>query len=134
VAAIEWQAADFEKLTGLPCAAVLPAEELALDTDCALTLFRIMQEALTNVIRHAQATKVEIRLQTKGNHVELEIEDDGRGFEPDSIERSKAMGVLGMSERAAVFGGDVAILSAPGKGATVRVRIPGRPVRSGGQP
>jgi PAS domain S-box-containing protein len=124
VAAIEWQAADFEKLTGLPCAALLPPEDLALDTDCALTLFRIMQEALTNVTRHAQAKRVDIRLRRVGSDLELEIQDDGRGFVSGVIFGPNALGVIGMRERASAFGGTLAVLSEPGRGTTVRVRVP----------
>jgi two-component system sensor histidine kinase UhpB len=124
VAAIEWQAADFEKLTGLPCTALLPPEDLALDTDCALTLFLIMQEALTNVSRHAQARRVDIRLRRVGSDLELEIQDDGRGFVTGAISGLKALGVIGMRERASAFGGTLAVLSEPGRGTTVRVRVP----------
>jgi len=124
VAAIEWHASDFETRTGLPCAVSLPANDIELDQNIALALFRIMQEVLTNVIRHAQATRAEIRLHTVGSELELEIQDNGQGFAPDSISGPKALGVLGMRERAAAFGGTVDLLSEPGRGTTVRVRMP----------
>jgi signal transduction histidine kinase len=124
VAAIEWQAADFEKRTGLACAALLPAEDLVLNPDRALGLYRILQEALTNVTRHAQATHVDIRLRSVGGELDLEIQDNGRGFIPEPFAGTKALGLLGMRERAALLGGSVEVSSEPGKGTTVRVRVP----------
>ena len=87
-------------------------------------MFRIIQEALTNVTRHAQATHVEIGLQTVGNEWVLDIRDNGRGFAPESVTGSQAVGVLGMRERAGMFGGAVDLLSKPDQGTTVRVRMP----------
>jgi signal transduction histidine kinase len=126
VAAIEWQAADFEKRTGLACAALVPAEDVVLDPDRALALYRILQEALTNVTRHAQATHVDIRLRSVGGELDLEIQDNGRGFIPGPFAGTKALGLLGMRERAALLGGSVDVSSEPGKGTTVRVRVPAR--------
>ncbi len=124
VAAIEWQAAEFSKRTSLPCEAVLPADDIELDPDQALALFRILQEALTNVIRHAQATRVEVRLRAVDGSLELEVEDDGQGFSPDLVSGPKAIGILSMRERAGAFGGTVDIVSEPGKGTTVRAQMP----------
>ena len=124
VAAIEWQAAEFGKRTGLPCTASLPTEDIVLEPDRALALFRIMQEALTNVIRHAQAKRVAIGLRAAGSEWVLEIRDDGRGFAPDAITGARAVGLLGMRERASLCGGVVDFLSAPGQGTTVRVQMP----------
>ncbi len=84
-----------------------------------------MQEALTNVVRHAQATRVEVSLRTVGNWLELEIKDNGRGCAPDSCFGSKALGLLGIRERVAAVGGTTDFLSVPGKGVAVRVRLPG---------
>lgn len=124
VAAIEWQAREFETRTGLPCSVSLPKNDIELDPKIALAFFRILQEALTNVVRHAQATRVEVRLHTFGNGWELVIQDNGRGFEPESISGPKALGVLGMRERVAAFGGTLDLLSKPRKGSTVRIRMP----------
>jgi signal transduction histidine kinase len=124
LAAIEWQAEDYEKRTGLRCVVSLPPQDPAMRGDQALALFRIFQEGLTNVVRHAQATHAEIRLNVADGDVELAVQDNGRGFAPELIPTSQALGLLSMRERAAGFNGSVSILSAPGGGTTVRVRMP----------
>ena len=123
-AAIEWQTEEFAKRTGLSCSITLPAHEFDLDQDLALPLFRIVQEALTNVIRHAQATRVEVTLNFSNNHLELEIHDDGCGFPPGSTSGVKALGLLGIRERAGGFGGTVEFSNDPGMGASVKVKVP----------
>lgn len=124
LAAIEWQAEDCERRTGLRCMVSLPPHDPLVQGDQALALFRIFQEALTNAVRHAQATCVDIRLQVADGELELAVQDNGRGFAPESFPASRALGLLSMRERAAGFGGSVSILSAPGSGTTVRVRMP----------
>ena len=124
MAAIEWQAEECQKRTGLTCVVSLPAEDLVLDRGRALALFRIMQEALTNVVRHAQATRVDVRLHSAGSDLHLEVQDNGRGFAPEEFPGSKALGLLSMRERAAGFDGSVNILSDAGKGTSVQVRMP----------
>jgi len=123
VAAVEWQAEETAKRSGIACATALPEGDIELDRNLALALFRILQEALTNVVRHAQATRVEIGLRAVGGELELEIRDNGRGFVPKSLAGATALGLLGMRERAGEFGGTVEILSEPGKGTTVRARV-----------
>ncbi|MEI8038238.1 MAG: PAS domain S-box protein [Verrucomicrobiota bacterium] len=123
-AAIEWQVEDTAKRCGLIGKLSLPTKALALDDDCALALYRIVQEALTNVVRHAQATQVDVMLHTDGDQVVLEIQDDGRGFAPESRPGSKSLGLLGMQERVAGFGGAVEFCNTSGTGACVRVRMP----------
>jgi PAS domain S-box-containing protein len=122
-AAIEWQAQDTAKRTGLVCTLSLPGH-VTMEKDVALALFRIMQESLTNVVRHAQATHVSLSLHAVAGAWELEVRDDGRGFAPGAISGLGAIGLLGMRERASVFGGTVDFLGGPGQGATVRVRMP----------
>jgi len=123
-AAIEWQAEDCQRRTGLKCTVSLPEHDIVLDPGLALALFRIFQESLTNVVRHARATQVEVRLQIIEGTLSLEVQDNGRGFAPESFSGSQALGLLSMRERSAGFGGSVVILSEPGKGTTVRVRMP----------
>ncbi len=123
-AAIEWQAEDWEKRTGLTCAVSLPSDEVVLQPDHALGLFRIFQESLTNVIRHAKATRVDVRLHCGDGSLCLEVQDNGRGFNPEAFPPSKALGLLSMRERASAFQGTVEVLSEPGKGSVVRVRLP----------
>ena len=124
VASIEWLVEDTSKRTGMIFRLSLPAEDVALDRDIALALFRIVQESLTNVARHAQATHVEVKLHTADNVWELEIQDNGRGFAPGPRLGAKALGLLGMAERASAFGGTVTFLSEAGQGVTVRVKMP----------
>ena len=124
LAAIEWQVEECERRTGLKCALSMPSEDLVLERDDALALFRILQEALTNVIRHAQATQVIIRLQIIAGELELVVQDNGRGFAPEACPVSKALGLLSMRERVIGFQGTVNIQSKPGQGTAVQVRMP----------
>ena len=124
VAAVEWLVADFEKRTGLACVAKLPSADLMLDLPLAVALFRIVQEALTNVIRHAKASRVEVRLQATGGELVVEVEDNGRGITPQQIAAPRSLGLFGMRERAATFDGTVAFQSEDGRGTTVSVRVP----------
>jgi signal transduction histidine kinase len=87
-------------------------------------LFRIAQEALTNVARHARATKVRIRLRATENAILLEVEDNGVGIKEEEIQSAKSLGILGMRERALSFGGWVTITGRPGEGTLVSVESP----------
>ena len=123
-AALEWQLEEVAQRSGLTCTLSLPDEDLDLDEGLALPLFRIVQEALTNVIRHAKATHLEVRLRIVDHELVLIVQDNGRGFPPDLLAGSKALGLLGMRERASAFDGTVDFLNELGSGATVRVRMP----------
>jgi PAS domain S-box-containing protein len=123
-AAIEWQANEFASRTGIKCEVSVPPVELKLDGDRATALFRIFQECLTNVARHAEAQAVHTSLKEQDGIVLLVVEDNGKGFRQSEVAGS--LGVLGMKERAQVCGGDVQVSSAPGKGTTVTVRVPVR--------
>jgi PAS domain S-box-containing protein len=122
MAAIEWQAHDFQDRSGIECH--LQAEEVELPGDRATGLFRIFQESLTNVARHAEATKVEISLTRQNGYILLEIHDNGRGVTKEKISSSTSLGLLGMRERVYAFGGDVKIESDDGQGTKVRIQIP----------
>jgi signal transduction histidine kinase len=124
IAAIEWQIEECEKRTGLICASSLPADDLDLDPDRALAVFRIVQEALTNVVRHAQATRVAVSLARTRDALTLEVQDNGRGFAQARRLGTKALGLLSMRERAAAFQGVLDIVSSPDQGTAVKVRIP----------
>lgn len=124
VDAIEWQVEETSKRTGLDCIMIPPDEELDLAQDVSLALYRIVQESLTNVVRHAQATTVVVSIRIIGDELELRIQDDGRGFAPNSISGAKALGVIGIRERAGTFGGNVEFFNETAKGACVRVRVP----------
>jgi len=122
-AAIEWQASDFARRTSVTVD-VRGVEELSLDRELSTTLFRILQEALTNVARHAEASQVSVSLRHAGADVVLEIVDDGRGLGNKESVGQRGLGLLGMRERAASFGGEVEF-ERPNEGGTcVRARIP----------
>ena len=124
-AAIEWQAGEFASRNGVTCEVSLPPVDLHLDGDRATATFRIFQECLTNVIRHAQAKQVRVALRQEEGNIVLVVEDDGVGFcRPDLSNSLGSLGLLGMKERAQFCGGDVHISSSPGKGTTVTVRVP----------
>jgi signal transduction histidine kinase len=123
-AALEWQAQEFEKQTGLQCRVRSTVRETLWDQDLNTAFFRIFQETLTNVIRHAHATKVEVRFAEVGDFLVLIVKDDGQGISEMEIHNTKSIGLLGMRERAALLGGEVRLRGEPGKGTTVTVRIP----------
>ncbi|HMV86909.1 MAG TPA: PAS domain S-box protein [Blastocatellia bacterium] len=123
-AAIEWQAQEFEKRTGIKCELHLPQSNIALDQNRAVAIFRIFQEILTNVTRHAQATKVSVLLEERDKHLFLEARDNGRGIRASEFSNPKSLGLLGMRERALLLGGEFNIRGARGKGTSITVRIP----------
>ena len=124
IAAIEWLAQEFEKRTGVTCAFVTADDELTLDDDRTTALFRICQEALTNVARYAEATSVHILLEIDDKEILLRIKDNGRGITEKETKATKSFGLLGMRERARLLGGTFEISGAPDQGTTLTVRIP----------
>jgi signal transduction histidine kinase len=126
VAAVGWQAKEFQKRTGIRCRAKLPPETTKLDIDVSTTAFRIFQEILTNVARHSRATRVDIDLGVTEDQVRLEVQDNGVGIADSDLNGRKSLGLLGMHERALLFGGEVNISGAPGHGTRVAVVIPTR--------
>lgn len=123
VAAVEWQAADFQRRTGVPCVVTVEVPELRLAPDLETVCFRIFQEALTNIIRHAQATQVTVRLTRSEGFLILVVRDNGRGITENEA-NPRSIGLLGMKERASQVGGDVFIAGLPGHGTTVTLRLP----------
>lgn len=123
-AALEWQLDQFGKRSGLDCScAIEPAAAVALDAESGIVLFRIVQEALTNVQRHAQAARVALRVQRDGASLLLTVEDDGTGV-PASGPGEGSWGILGMQERSRSVGGELAVLPRRGGGTVVSVRLP----------
>ena len=122
-AAVEWQVQEFQARSGIQCRVRLLTREV-FAPDVSTGLFRIFQETLTNVARHAKATRVVVVLQKQRDRVVLQIRDNGRGFAQADPSLSKSLGLLGMRERAAILGGRVNVSSAPGKGTTVTAWIP----------
>ena len=124
IAAMEWQAREFEKNTAIAVELTLPAEVPGLLPDIKTGLFRIFQESLTNIARHAQARQVKVNLQVKDKLLILNIEDNGRGFDTSILNKKRTLGILGMEERSLMMGGKYIIKSEPGEGTTVKVTVP----------
>ncbi len=124
-AAIEWQAGEFATRNDIQCLVSVPPVDLHLDGDRATATFRIFQECMTNVIRHAQAKSVRVALVQEEENILMVVEDDGIGFSESCLSNTLgSLGLLGMKERAQFCGGDVQISSSPGNGTTVTVRVP----------
>lgn len=124
VAAIQWQARDFEGRTGIRCTVDAEDEDLALAPDLALPLFRIFQEALTNVSKHAQATAVRITLATTEDGLRLAVRDNGRGIADGDRDKPASFGLRGILERMRDLGGEAEIRAADGGGTIVSVTLP----------
>lgn len=127
VAAIEWQAKEFQTRTGIRCHVSVGPAEYEPDPEISTALFRILQEALTNVIRHAKATAVTISLALDQDRLILTIADNGRGITEQELTGNHALGLLGMRERALLFGGEVTIMARHEGGTAVTVIIPLQP-------
>ena len=123
-AAVEWQAQEFQHRTGIACDTTIRPRNMALSPEQSTALFRILQEILTNVARHAQATNVDIRLEQSGEQVVLQVGDNGKGISGVEQSGPKAFGLLGMRLRAQQQGGSCDIQGTPGTGTTVTVTIP----------
>ncbi len=124
VDALEWQAHEFQARTGIICEFTVLPEKLNLDPSRSTTVFRIFQETLTNVARHAQATLVIIALKVQNDELQLTVQDNGQGITEKELTNTRSLGLLGMKERVIVFGGDINIGGQWGKGTTVTVRLP----------
>jgi signal transduction histidine kinase len=123
VAALEWQATEFEKRSGIKIDFYTNCAELNLDSGKSIVLFRIFQETLTNISRYAEATLVNVSIENKNEHLFMRISDNGKGFVTHEIEDKKTLGILGMKERAFMIGADYTIISSPGKGAATEVQF-----------
>jgi PAS domain S-box-containing protein len=123
-AAVEWQAQEFARRAGVPCDAVVTGRLPALDREVSTALFRILQESLTNVTRHAAASRVRVELRQEGGRVVLEVSDDGRGAAATQQPGHRSLGVLGMKERARRLGGTLTVTTGGGKGTVVQASIP----------
>jgi two-component system, NarL family, sensor histidine kinase UhpB len=125
VAALEWQANEFQNRTGIRCDVHAEISEPLPDTNLSTTLFRIFQETLTNIIRHAGATQVVVDLKEGDERITMEVKDNGRGISRNDMTNTRSMGLLGMRERAALLGGIFKIgRITRGKGTRVSVSIP----------
>jgi PAS domain S-box-containing protein len=124
VAAIEWHVAEFRRRTDIETTLDLPAAEPPAPRAQATAVFRILQESLTNIARHAGAQRVRVRLAVRGATLLLEVEDDGRGVPADALRASRSLGLAGMRERSLAWAGRLEIAGAPGRGTLVRLEMP----------
>jgi signal transduction histidine kinase len=123
VAAVEWQAQEFQARTGVNCNCKLPAKEIDLDQGRSVAVFRIFQEILTNIARHANATSVEVSIKKQDGQLVLKVRDNGKGITKSEINNAHSLGLLGMRERALLLGGEVTFMCVE-RGSTIIVRIP----------
>ena len=123
-AAIEWLAKDFQTRTQIACQAIVPEGPLALDLDRSTALFRIFQEGLANVARHAAATQVQARLEWQPGEIVLTVQDNGCGIPAPKLDDPHSVGLRGMHERAQLLGGHCQVSGSPGQGTTIQVRLP----------
>ena len=124
VAAVEWQIGQFQARSGLKCHWTNDAGDIELSRERATAVFRILQEILTNVLRHARAANLYVKIGRSNNYFEMEVKDDGRGITESQMRNSRSLGLLGMKERALLVGGEVSITGKEGGGTTVLVRVP----------
>ena len=124
IAAIEWQAREFQERSGIACETHLPVEEISLDRDRATAVFRIFAEALSNVARHADASKVVVDLKREAESLILAVRDNGKGIDETAIHALDSLGLLGIRERALSFGGTAEVAALPERGTRLTVRVP----------
>ncbi|MFA7241844.1 MAG: PAS domain S-box protein [Sulfuricellaceae bacterium] len=124
-AAIEWLVERFEQQSGIICETYgIDDDEWALDEHIATAIFRIVQEALTNITRHADASHVMVEIRRRGDAILVQVRDNGQGFDLDASLEKKRFGLLGIRERVDMLGGRLDIISSPGAGTSLRVRLP----------
>jgi signal transduction histidine kinase len=124
VPAMEWQLQEFQKRSGIACRFTSSLEEVALNAEETTVLFRILQETLTNVARHASATSVQVSLDEDQGYVRLRVQDNGRGITDGEVSGSRSFGLLGMRERVLLRSGEFSIHGTPGQGTTVVIKLP----------
>ena len=124
VEAIEWQAQQFQAQTGIIYQSDCSLEDIDLNREQSTAVFRIFQEALTNILRHAEATRFASTLKLEANNLVLIISDNGKGITASEVSRPQSLGLLGMRERAHLVGGEISITGAEGQGTMITVRVP----------
>ena len=126
-AAVEWEAHEFQKRTEIPCTVTCTGEDIALAPELATALFSVFHETLTNIAKHAAATKVEVELGIDSSLVTLKVSDNGRGVVHADLLKRGSFGLRGMRERARHLGGEISFAGKPGQGTTVTARLPLEP-------
>ena len=124
IPAIEWQTQEFQSRTGIQCRLDIYLRSACLSQPASTAMFRIFQEILTNVVRHAKASLVKITLQELAGGLVLEVQDNGRGITESEQADPQSLGLVGMRERALLLGGNITFIGNPESGTTVRVRVP----------
>jgi len=124
VPSIEWQAQDFQKRTGIECNLQISTDDLGLTPEQSLAIFRIFQESLTNVIRYAEAKRVDILITKSNDFFTLQLSDDGKGISSEVLSNNLSFGIMGMQERAKQLGGIFEIKGMPEQGTTIKVTLP----------
>jgi signal transduction histidine kinase len=123
-AAIELEMRTFEERTGIECELSIPESPPAVEGAAATAIYRMVQEALTNVARHSNAWRVELRVRERGGNLLLEIRDDGRGITDGELTDPASLGLAGIRERAEILGGTAQFEGVPGRGTIVSIRLP----------
>lgn len=124
VAAIEWQVAEFRRRSDIECELFIDDPDISVDNDSATTLFRILQESLTNIIRHAHASRIAVALYSSEGWLTLKIMDNGIGMSPDAQKKPESFGLVGIEERVLALNGKFSIASMPNSGTTLLVTVP----------
>jgi len=124
IEAVDWLLKNFSKRTGVTTVFNAPADKVTLDEARAIAVFRVLQESLTNITRHAQASNVKVRLYCKDQVLHINVVDDGKGFDLKVVRNKHGFGLMGMRERVLMFGGQASFDSIVGQGTTVMISIP----------
>jgi signal transduction histidine kinase len=124
VAAIKWMAKNYQNRTGISCKVAVQGVDKVSGSARATAIFRIVQEALTNVVRHAAASQVNVSLQKKGDGLVVEVRDNGIGIKEERVFDSKSLGLIGIRERVLLLGGEATISGKSGEGTVIRVTLP----------
>lgn len=127
IAAIEWQAREFERKTDVPCLLKSDFENLDLDAESTTAVFRIFQETLTNITRHAHASSVKVNLKSLGEYILMRVEDNGKGIDLNKLRNVNSLGILGMRERTRLIGGKLNIFESNKGGTIVELIFPMTP-------
>jgi signal transduction histidine kinase len=124
ISAVEWQGQQFQRRTGITVHYECMVDNLNVDAEQSTAVFRIFQETLTNVLRHAQASRIDVCIEDDASHFLLTVRDNGRGIQNAEKNSPSALGLLGMRERAHLIGGQIEIAGTTGRGTTVTLRVP----------
>lgn len=124
IAAIEWQTREFQRRTGITCVFSTNIEEVKMESDFSTAVFRIFQETLTNIIRHAEAHTITVMLKKLDMKLVLQVEDDGKGIQEEQIKHNNSLGILGMRERARIIGGELKVFNGKENGTVILLSAP----------